>query len=72
MCGVCINNYYKNATNYCEKCTNNTVKLKIISFGVVALVLIVLLWSQRKRIKRLRANETTCEQKSDRYTFYKR
>ena len=55
LCAVCIDTYYKNALNECIECTDKTVPLKLAALASVGLIALILLWSQRKRIHRLRA-----------------
>jgi hypothetical protein len=55
LCAVCSSDHFRDSTGVCAQCTETTVSIKIATLSSIFMVLLLLVWSQRKRIQRLRA-----------------
>ena len=55
LCAVCARGFFRSTTGECIECTEDTVPIKIGVLSGLLTLLILLVWSQRKRIQRLRA-----------------
>ena len=55
VCAICADTYFRDTTSACQKCTSQTVPLKVGLLAGVMTLSFLLVWTQRKRIQRLRA-----------------
>jgi len=63
LCAVCSNSsgstdgkdYFRSSSGICEQCTDTTVRLKLLTLSSIMTICLLFVWTQRKRIQRLRA-----------------